>query len=281
MGRLLELNGEGFSAKFDLSGTARLLVTLATCVQDQLNAETTAKGSGAPAPASPATADVGSSTNGTSEGSAKSTFTGTGIIVSTQGQILTNDHVIEQCTNIVVRRAEGNLESAQLTYRDATNDLALLKVSGPIDPSDVASLRIAPALRAGEQIAVYGFPLAGTLSESGNIVGGNVSALAGMGDDARYFQITAPIQPGNSGGPLLDMEGDVAGVVNMKLDEMKTAASSGDFPQNVNFAIKGNVATNFLDAHGVEYSIGTAGAPMDLASVADRARRFTVLIVCQ
>ena len=116
---------------------------------------------------------------------------------------------------------------------------------------------------------------------SGNIVQGNVSSLAGLGDDARFFQITAPVQPGNSGGPLLDMSGSVSGIVNSKLDGMKVAAASGDIPQNVNFAIKVNVATNFLDAHSVSYSTAAVGTAVDLATVADRARPFTALIVCQ
>src|SRR4029079_10829288 len=93
-------------------------------------------------------------------------------------------------------------------------------------------------VRAGEAIAVYGFPLAGVLSSTGNVVSGNVTALTGLGDDVRYFQISAPIQPGNSGGPLMDYSGLVVGIVNAKLNDLAFAKTTGDLPQNVNFAIK-------------------------------------------
>ena len=117
-------------------------------------------------------------------------------------------------------------------------------------------------------------------SQSGNVVSGNVSSLAGIGDDARYYQITAPVQPGNSGGPLLDYAGNVVGVVNSQLDAIETLKLAGSIPQNVNFAIKSNIAINFLDTHGVDY--GTAGdsTGMKLVDVAQKAKRFTVNIVC-
>ena len=79
-----------------------------------------------------------------------------------------------------------------------------------------------------------------------------------MGDDARMIQISAPVQPGNSGGPLLDSSGRVIGVVNSKLNEIAYAKATGDLPQNVNFAIKANVAMNFLDAHSVPYEFRIA-----------------------
>ena len=96
------------------------------------------------------------------------------------------------------------------------------------------------------------------------------------------MQLTAPIQPGNSGGPLLDHSASVIGVVNMKLDEMKAEQHAGVFPQNVNFAIKASVATSFLDAHGASYRTASIGGnKLELPSIADIARRFTVLVVCQ
>jgi serine protease Do len=138
---------------------------------------------------------------------------------------------------------------------DAANDLALLK--GNLMPVQAAVLRV--GVKVGEEVAAFGFPLVGLLSTSDNFTRGNVSAITGLGDDTRYLQITAPIQPGNSGGPLLDQSGNVVGVVVSKLDVIKIAAAIDDVAQNVNFAIKTTVLMNFLDANGVSYTMAPVG----------------------
>lgn len=283
----MEMRGERFSGSFELTGTAKMIGKLVSCVDTVLGVKDLPKTS----PGAPTTsAEAGNESQPPSgpgrEGGAtnKSIYTGTGIVVTANGDVLTNNHVVKDCPNsIAVRRQDNTPTSAEVLFKDPENDLALLKISieHPLENTQVATIRLSPAIRAGEAIAVYGYPLAGTLSTSGNIVPGNVSALSGMGDEARYFQITAPIQAGNSGGPLLDMTGSVAGVVNSKLDEMKFSAEAGTFPQNVNFAIKANIATNFLDAHSIPYKVAPQDtAALELPGVADKARNFTVLIVC-
>jgi hypothetical protein len=95
------------------------------------------------------------------------------------------------------------------------------------------------------------------------------------------FQISAPVQPGNSGGPLLDFAGAIVGVVNAKLDDATVLKAVGAVPQNVNFAIKGTVLQTFLTAHNVGYkTIATGTSPMDLVGVAAAAKKFTVLVSC-
>jgi S1-C subfamily serine protease len=91
-----------------------------------------------------------------------------------------------------------------------------------------------------------GYPLSGLLSSDANVSVGNVSALAGLRDDSRYLQISAPVQPGNSGGPLLDASGHLVGIVTAKLDAVRLARFTGDIPQNVNFALKTEVARTFF-----------------------------------
>jgi S1-C subfamily serine protease len=283
-GSLLSVRSGDFNASFDLDGTARLVAHLADCVGDYLDYETASAGTRAPpAGASPPPSDkppAQSASNG-EEGEGHGVSSGTGFIITASGHILTNNHVIDGCSDIAVRR-DGELpQAAGLLFTDQTNDLALLKIDGSFTDRQVANIRVVPSVKAGENVAVYGFPLAGTLSDTGNIVGGNISALAGLGSDVRLFQISAPIQPGNSGGPLLDKSGNVIGVVNAKLDELKMAATAGLMPQNVNFAIKASIATNFLDAHGIEYRSPASEPLPDLSAVADAAREFTVFIVCQ
>jgi S1-C subfamily serine protease len=131
--------------------------------------------------------------------------------------------------------------------------------------------------------------LPGLLASEANVTTGTVSALAGIGNDTRFLQMTVPVQPGNSGGPLLDLEGRVVGVVVGKLDALKVASVTGDIPQNVNFAIKAEVVRRFLDASGVTSGAGRgeterwwenyplAGGP---AAVGAEAKAFTVLVEC-
>ena len=133
--------------------------------------------------------------------------------------------------------------------------------------------------RLGEEVTVAGFPLQGLLSGL-SITNGNVSRLSGLAGDTRLLQVSAPVQPGNSGGPLLDASANVIGMVVSKLDALRVAKATGDIPQNVNFALNANVLRGFLDANDVAYADGASLRPLSPTEVADRAARFTVLIEC-
>jgi hypothetical protein len=135
-------------------------------------------------------------------------------------------------------------------------------------------------VRAGDAVVALGFPLSGLLATTANLTVGNVSALAGISDDSRYLQISAPVQPGNSGGPLLDTSGHVVGIVTAKLDAALVAHFTGDIPQNVNFAVKAEVARTFLDSKGIAYQTAHSDQQMSPADIGDLARPFTVQIEC-
>ncbi len=135
-------------------------------------------------------------------------------------------------------------------------------------------------VRPGDDIVVVGFPLHGLLTSDPSVTTGNVSALAGPGNDRRFLQITAPVQQGNSGGPLLDLAGNVVGVVVAKLDAIKVANLTGDIPQNVNFAVSAWSARAFLDAYNVPYETAPSEPKLAARDVAAQAREFTVLVEC-
>ena len=160
--------------------------------------------------------------------------------------------------------------------RDTRNDIAIVSIAD--DQGPVANVR-ATRSRLGEEVAVAGFPLQGLLSGL-SVTKGNVSRLSGLAGDSRLLQISAPVQPGNSGGPLLDAGANVVGVVVSKLDALRVAKATGDIPQNVNFALNANVLRGFLDASNVDYTDGELKKPLSTIEVADRARGFTVLIEC-
>lgn len=262
--RTMDISFLGADYHFDLSGTSKLAIALAECVIANANA---------PPPAT-------SVATGPSPAGEKPRYgSGTGIVVSTSGYVLTNHHVIDGCASYSVTASDSAAKSAEVIRFDAANDLALLKVDQPHFAA-AAVFRTGMPLQAGETVAVYGFPLAGMLSQAGNIVSGNITALSGLSDDVRFMQISAPVQPGNSGGPLVDAGGLVVGMVNARMDDVAVLGATGSLPQNVNFAIKGSVVLSFLDAHSIAYQTSSAATPLTLVDIAAQTKRFGVLVSC-
>ena len=204
---------------------------------------------------------------------------GTGFVVA-EGRVLTNNHVVDDCARMVARGAEGERVSARVLATDPRRDLALLAVPREIGPP--LTFRDQPPLRRGETVVTYGFPLSGLLSSGPTLTTGDVSALAGLRDNPTNVQISAPVQPGNSGGPLLDSQGHVVGVVVSKLNAVRIARmTGGDIPQNVNFAVKGTEALAFLRANGVQpRTAASAGADKRAFEVGEIANPSTVFLQC-
>jgi S1-C subfamily serine protease len=160
---------------------------------------------------------------------------GTGFVVSTAGHIVTNNHVIRGCVGDVHGNLSGeSTTTLRLVSRDETNDLALLQA--PKTFKDIAIIR-SSGIRSGESVIAIGYPYHGLLTSDFTVSTGIVSSLSGVLNDTRFLQISAPIQPGNSGGPLLDTSGNVVGVVTAKINALKFAKATGDLPENINFAI--------------------------------------------
>lgn len=204
--------------------------------------------------------------------------TGTAFIVNAAGHAITNHHVVEGCTEV---RAESRDGVVKVVTSDVINDLAQLQIPGAV--SAQATIASEPAkLRQGEDIVVFGFPLNAVLSSGGNLTPGVVSALTGLGNNTNQIQITAPIQPGSSGSPVINRKGEVVGVVSMKLSDSKMAKATGQVGQNVNFAVSGQTLKTFLDTHKVEYR----GSGMfsfggkSTADLADEARKWTLVVEC-
>jgi S1-C subfamily serine protease len=165
--------------------------------------------------------------------------TGSGIIVDRSGHIVSNDHVVGRCGSLIVK----GYGPARLVKRDPTNDIALIKVRVSEDVT-AATFRRGDA-EFGEKILAFGYPLS-FLSASIKVTGGMVSSLTGIADDSRFIQISAPIQPGSSGGPLVDQSGLIIGVVTSKLNQIVTLKYAGVIPENVAFALRASMVKSFL-----------------------------------
>lgn len=198
---------------------------------------------------------------------------GSGFVITHDGLILTNSHVVRDCTQVRLRDNRRVIVRMQ----DPRNDLALLKIDDYF--RDVAVFRKEP-LQTGEDIVVAGFPLQQSLSSNLNVTKGIVSSLAGMGDDITQFQISAPVQPGNSGGPVFDTSGRVVGVVVATATAVRQLVTSGTVPQNVNFAIRASIAQALLATREIEFKSETMGAPLPTKDIAAKAKKITLYLSC-
>jgi len=202
-------------------------------------------------------------------GSANLRWSGTGFAVAPQ-TVVTNSHVVRGCANLQVMQGRSTFP-ARVVATDGENDLAALSVQGAsLPPLELAS---APQ-ELGENVTVLGYPLANLLGSDLRVTTGIVSALSGVGGEEGTMQISAPVQSGNSGGPVLDQSGAVAGVVVKKLD-MRFGA------ENVGFAVRLQPLRRFLSAHGLPFVLSRE-RPKD-ASVAQVVRRTApsvLLVTC-
>lgn len=160
--------------------------------------------------------------------------TGTGFFVSNDGYLITNYHVIEDSKKITVITIDKRELEARIIKTDPPNDVALLKV----DTETKALPLSGHTLSKGEEVFTLGYPLITVQGQEQKATFGRINSLSGIADDIRFIQIDVPVQPGNSGGPLINMNGYVVGIVTATLDQLKTLRASGALPQNVNYAVK-------------------------------------------
>lgn len=162
---------------------------------------------------------------------------GSGFFITADGYFVTNNHVVEEADSVSVKFGDA-LIPARVIKTDATNDIAILKLEGkfPCLPlgEDLQT-------RPGEDVFTVGFPMTDVMGEAPKTTLGTVSAITGVEDDPRTFQISVQIQPGNSGGPLaLKSTGNVIGVTSSSLNAAKFLEQGRPVPQNVNYAMKGS-----------------------------------------
>jgi len=151
--------------------------------------------------------------------------------------IVTNHHVVTDSKDITLIFSNGQSTSATVELKDEYNDIAVLKVANPsLLPPPIALSKGQSGL--GVEVFTIGFPHPDLMGSKPKLTTGHVSATSGMRDDPRMYQISVPLQSGNSGGPLLNLHGEAIGIVTAKLNATKIYEATGDLTQNVNYAIK-------------------------------------------
>ena len=174
----------------------------------------------------------------------QATASGTGFFITDDGFLVTCAHVVQGANQVRLVTSAGTV-SAKVIRVDSATDLALLKARGQFKPLLVAASR---GVKLGGTVATVGFPNIGLQGFAPKLAKGEIASLSGAGDDARYFQISVPVQPGNSGGALVDERGNVVGVVSAKLSAKAALESSGSLPENVNYAVKSSFLLSFLES---------------------------------
>ena len=201
---------------------------------------------------------------------------GTGFFINGNGNIVTATHVVDGCLAIEVRH-KGQTLPATIDRQSKLLDLAVLnsEFKKPVS-AQLSDKKPTPTL--GEQIFVTGFPLADILSDYPSLTVGNISSLGGLKGSLDHFQFSAPVQPGNSGGAVVDYSGHVVGVVSSSLNQKMLLEHAGTTSQNVNFGIDLRLLRKFLGKNNVHYKQGHGAKNFEKASA--NAVEYSNQILC-
>ena len=172
---------------------------------------------------------------------------GTGFIISRDGYIATNNHVIAGCNRITVDMLKNDKVvqyEAEVVVTDAANDVAIIKIEDEaFTPFDKLPYTIESNINIGADVYTIGFPLNDVMGSNYKVTNGIISAKTGIDDDIRKYQITVPIQPGNSGGPLINKNGNIVGITSSSLN----GNAVGTKVENVNYAVKSLYLLNAIN----------------------------------
>lgn len=203
---------------------------------------------------------------------------GSGFALNDQGYIVTNFHVIDGYNDISIRGINSDFSfkhKARVVITDERNDLAILKIDLPdnIKMGYPPYVILEKPSEVGELVAALGYPLRSTMGDELKVTNGVISALSGFQGDVTCYQISTPIQPGNSGGPAIDSKGNIIGVVSSK----------HTYADNVGYAIKAEFILSLLDATKLDIKLNTNTTIKStlLKEQIKDIRSFVYIIECQ
>lgn len=170
---------------------------------------------------------------------------GTGFFVNEEGAILTSHHVVDGASQIMAKCGDNEPVAATVSATNQAIDIAVLSTG--LQGSAYLSLGLPRSATVGQRIFTYGYPVTQILGSEPKFTEGTVSALSGIGGEQTYLQISVPVQPGNSGGPVVAESGEVIGIVAAGAAVAPFLKNTGTLPQNVNWAVKAEYAALMFD----------------------------------
>jgi len=197
---------------------------------------------------------------------------GTGFAVTGNGLIMTAYHVIKNSNVVSVHLANGIKKEGKVINVSEKLDLAVLKIDSNT-PNYLTLKSSKSKIAAGDRVFTFGFPVVTVLGSEPKYTDGAISSLSGVSGDITFLQITVPVQPGNSGGPLVSEKGEVVGIITASAAIVPFIKVSGTLPQNVNWAVNADFATPLLPnvARGKKM-------PVDREIIIEQVRKSVVLI---
>jgi S1-C subfamily serine protease len=199
--------------------------------------------------------------------------TGTGFFLGSSNYVVTNYHVIHGAKKIQVKLINGEILVAEVALKSPDKDIAILKLNGtPSVKRMNVRLSNFSEIRTGDKVFTYGFPIAGILGDTSSIYSeGVINSLKGIRNKQDEFQMSVPIQPGNSGGPIFNKRGELVGITTRTLSTLNLREILGVIPQNVNFGIKSSVLANLLSEipEMLKFDMGIVVVPSEQFSLRD------------
>jgi S1-C subfamily serine protease len=220
---------------------------------------------------------AGADSSGTVMAESRPQSSGSGFFITEDGYLITNAHVLGDSTQVRVKTASGILP-AKVVKVDTGDDLALLKTEGAFAPLPVTT---SGSTKLGATVITVGFPNIDLQGFEPKFSRGEIGSLAGLQDNLHFFQISVPVQPGNSGGALVDEHGNAIGVVSGKLSAKATLSTSGTLPENVNYAVKSSFLLAFLESVPEVATKRPSPNTADMKSddVVERAQKAAALVL--
>ena len=214
-------------------------------------------------------ASGGGSATPIEEGGEQGVATGTAFAVNDDGYFVTNEHVVQGCSSVAVVMND-QLYPASVYNSDPNLDLAIIKTSPNLAGSFI---KFAPEVKTGQSVTALGFPLTDVLGIGIKVTTGIISSMTGFEGDNTNMQFSAAIQPGNSGGPLVDQFNRLVGVT--------TSTLVGEDVQNINFAVKAANVQRFLGANRIDFDISTSETQIDIPTIVEKSDDYVRLVLCE
>jgi len=194
---------------------------------------------------------------------------GTAFAVNNNGYFVTNEHVVRNCSSLGIVM-KGEIYPASIYNKNSELDLAIIKTNPSISESYI---KFSPEIKTGQSITALGYPLVDVLGAEIKVTTGIISSMSGYKGNNNHLGFTAPIQPGNSGGPIVDQYNRLVAVA--------TSALMGEDIQNINFAIKVGSLQKFLGDNHIKYELSSSITQIDIPTIVEKSRDYVKLILCK